>query len=67
MKMKTVIIKKQMRTGSGVKDLGVEARLVPANYSARSNKDIEDAYRQSEIEFKHQCEAADLLRSEDDE
>jgi len=67
MKMKTVIIKKQMRTGSGVKDLGVEERLVPANYVSRSNKDIEDACKKSEIEFKHQREAANLLRSEDDE
>ncbi len=67
MKMKTVIIKKQMRTGSGVKDLGVEERLVPTNYNSRSNKDIEDACKQSEIKFKHQFEAANLLHSEDDE
>ena len=67
MKMKMVIIKKQMRTGSGVKDLGAEERLVPANYSSRSNKDIEDACKKSEIEFKHQREAANILRSEDDE
>ena len=67
MKMKTVVIKKQMRTGSGVKDLGVEERLVPTNYTSRSNRDGEEACKQSEIEFKHQCEEADLLRSEDDE
>lgn len=67
MKMKVVRIKKQMRTGSGVKDLGVEERLVPANYGSRSNKDIDEACMKSEIEFKHQREAANILRSEDDE
>lgn len=67
MKMKTVIIKKQMRTGSGVKDLGVEERLVPINYTSRSNKDIEDACKQREIAFRHECEAAEILRSDDDE
>lgn len=67
MKMKVVMLKKQMRTGNGVKDLGVEKRLVPKSYSARSNKEIEEACKKSEIEFRHQCEAANLLRSEDDE
>lgn len=67
MKMKVVRIKKQMRTGSGVRDLGVEERLVPENYGSRSNKDIEEACKQSEIEFKHKCEEADITRSEDDE
>lgn len=67
MELKTVHIHKQMRTGSGVIDLGTEERLVPVRPSTRINKEIDEANKKDIIRFKHEYEAAKYLRGEDDE